>query len=420
MSDTIQMETDQIKVAEPMTPKNAFSHKFIGQALALLVVLAACLYFLHERARVPTVAKPAPIISKTIQVQRGNIEQTVLATGKLQLFRYADLGAQVSGEINDVRVAVGDEVSAGDLLLKIAPTLSVTRLEANQAQLAALRAGLTEQQAQLEFAELQFKRQSQLKAENATREESFEASRAGLSSAAARLEAIKAHIRETESATKDDEEANKHTAVTAPFSGTVVELSARAGQAVSAHQQTQSLVRIADLSRLTVQARVAEIDVPRVHKGMSAYFTTPGFPGKRWYGKVRQVIPVPADRSGEQDKDTFYNVLFEVSNPDRELLGGMSTQVSFVTAHAQDATMLPVGILNNPDRDGLYSVKIVGVNRQPEPRRVRLGIRTRDQVQVLSGLVPGEQLVVEAPTSSTSTAPGNRMAGKSALLRLTE
>jgi len=411
------MEPEPVQAAQAPAPGAMRRYGvFLGLALALCLVLAAGLYAWSARQHAPVVAAPAPpppppppIEIKTVQAQRADIEQTVLASGKLQLFRYADLGAPISGVIDGVFATVGDEVKAGKLLLKITPNVSVARLEGNQAQLAQLRAELTEQQAQLEFAELQFRRQTQLKSESATSEESFESSRAVMASAAARAQAIKAHIQQTESSTKDDDEARKHTEVTAPFSGTVVGMSARVGQAVTAHQQGPALVRIADLSKLTVQARVAEIDVPHLHKGTAASFTTPAYPGKHWYGRVRQIVPVPAAGSGEPGKDTFYDVLFEVGNPGLQLLSGMSTHVSFVVAHAHAATALPVGVLGKPDGDGLYSIAVLDADGHPQARRIRIGIRNQAQAQVLSGLAPGERVVVDMPAvpgPGASVAPG--------------
>ena len=419
------MEAEPIQAAQaPARGVMRRHHKLLGVALVLCVVLAASLYPWSGPPHASIVAAPAPppspppppIEIKTVQAQRADIEQTVLASGKLQLFRYEDLGAPISGVIDGVFATVGDEVKAGKRLLKITPNVSVARLEGNQAQLAQLRAELTEQQAQLEFAELQFRRQTQLKSESATSEESFESSRAVMASAAARAQAIKAHIQQTESATKDDDEARQHTEVMAPFAGTVVGMSARVGQAVTAHQQGPALVRVADLSKLTVQARVAEIDVPHVHKGTPASFTTPAYPGKRWYGRVRQIMPVPADGSGEPGKDTFYDVLFEVGNPGQQLLSGMSTQVSFVVARAHAATTVPVGVLGKPDGDGLYSVEILDADGRPQLRPIRIGIRNQTQAQALSGLEPGERIVVgtsSVPGPSASVASGRQVASPS-------
>jgi macrolide-specific efflux system membrane fusion protein len=400
------MTVEQTEISDSPVSSGSTRRNWLLAALVLLIALGIgfLLWSPPSKSAPPTPTPPPPKL-KTVSVQRGTIEQTVLATGKLQLHKFADVSAQVSGQIKEVLVAIGDEVASGDLLLDITPTVSSARLESNQAQLARLQAELADQRAQLDFAESQFKRQTQLKADNATREESYEASRASMYSAAARVEVINAQMRQTESAIKDDEETRKHTQIPAPISGTVVALSARPGQMVNAAQQTSALLRIADLSKLTVQARVGEIDVPRLRKGMMAYFTTPGYPGKRWSGKLRQVIPVPADMSGEQGKQTFYNVLFEVNNPERQLMSGMSAEVSFVLAHARDAVLLPTELLGKPDADGSYSVNVVDAADHVSPRKVRVGIRNEQQAQVLSGLEPGEQVVVDWTTQAVAQKP---------------
>ncbi|MGB7192857.1 MAG: efflux RND transporter periplasmic adaptor subunit [Collimonas pratensis] len=424
--------------AEPIDKSaapTAFGHSsrrwLIALLAALIAIGAGFLLWKGLLQRPPPPPKPAPVRLQTEAVRRGDIEQAVFASGKLQLHKYSDVMAQVSGQIKDVLVMVGDDVKAGKMVVEITPILPSARVESNRAQLARLQAELADQRAQQDFAELQYKRQTQLKAENATREESYESSRMSMYSAAAKVEAINAQIRQIEATVKDDDVTRSHTQVLAPISGTVVSVGARTGQMVSAGQPAAPLVRIADLSRLTVQARVAEIDVPLLRKGMTAYFTTPGYPGKRWSGKLRQVIPVPADGSGEQGKQTFYNVLFEVDNPEEELMSGMSTQVRFVLAQARDAVLVPVALLGNPEADGSYRVKVANANQQAQQgqqaqqvssRAIKIGIRNQQMAQVLSGLQPGEQVVVESaaappaknavPVAASASASASVPAGK--------
>jgi macrolide-specific efflux system membrane fusion protein len=280
------------------------------------------------------------------------------------------------------------------MVVEITPTVQPTKVESIRAQMARLQAELSDQRAQLDYAELQFKRQTQLKAQNATREDAFESSRMGVSSANARVDSILAQIRQVEANLKIDEESRQHAQVLAPISGTVVSLNAHPGQLVGAGQPGTPLLRIADQTKMTVQARVAEIDVTRLRRGMTATFTTPGYPGQQWSGKLRQIMPIPADGTGEQGKETFYNVLFEVSNPDQQLMSGMSTQVRFLVAQAQDAVLLPVRALGTPDADGLYSANVVDAQRNISPRKLKIGLRNNQKVQVLSGLAVGDQVVV--------------------------
>lgn len=347
-------------------------------------------------------APPAPPVD-TVTVQRGDLQQTVDAAGKLQFRQFADVDVQAAGQIKEVLFSVGDTVQKGKAVMELSPTVQPNQAAANRAQMARLQAELADQQAQKDFAELQFKRQTQLKAQNATREESVESSRMNLASARARVDAINAQIHQLELVLKSDEESRQHTQVLAPISGTVIAMNARPGQTVSAGQEALPLMRIADLSQMTVQARVAEIDVTRLRRGMTANFSTPGYPGRTWSGKLRQIIPVPAEGSGEQGKQTFYNVLFEVDNPEQELMSGMSTQVQFIVAQARNALLLPAQVLGKADAEGLYEVKVLNDHKQIVARKLKTGLRNQQQVQVLSGLEAGEQVVVGAESSGAGS-----------------
>jgi macrolide-specific efflux system membrane fusion protein len=374
--------------------RRACSRDVAAALLALAAVLGATPALAQAVKPSPPAALASPVKLDTVTVHRGDIQQTVDAAGKLQLHKWADTYPQIGGQVKDVLVAVGDSVKADQVLLEIAPARQPAKLESNRAQMARLQADLADQRAQLDFAQLQFKRQTQLKAQNATREEAFESARMNASSASARVDAITAQIRELEATMKIDEDARQQTHVKAPISGTVVSMAVRPGQMVAAAQPATPLLRVADLSEMTVAARVAEDDVTRLRPGMAASFTTPGYPGKRWAGKLRQVIPVPAEGTGEQGKQAFYIVLFEVRNPDHELMSGMSAQVQFVVAQARDTLLLPLSGLGAPDEEGLYTVNVVGAGQQLSARKVKVGLRDAKQAQILSGLAAGDKVLV--------------------------
>jgi macrolide-specific efflux system membrane fusion protein len=378
-------------------------------AVSLLTLTAALgAHSVLAQATKPIAPTPAleakPLKLDTVTPHRGDIQQTVEAAGKLQLHKWADTYAQIGGQVKEVMVAIGDTVHADQVLVEIAPAQQLTKAESNRAHMARLQAELADQRAQSDFAQLQFNRQTQLKEKNATREEAFESARMNASSASARLDAITAQINELEATSKIDEDARQQTHVKAPIAGTVVSLAARPGQAVAAGQPAAPLLRIADLSDMTVAARVAENDVTRLRSGMAATFTTPGYPGKHWSGKLRQVIPIPADGTGEQGKEAFYTVLFEVKNPNHELMSGMSARVQFVVAQARDALLLPITSLGAPDDDGMVSVNVLEAGQRVGIRKVKLGLRSGQQVQILSGLEADDKVVV-GPVPKGLTAP---------------
>lgn len=373
----------------------------LAGAVVLAALVAGGVAFWKNRPA-PTPPKTVAVRLETVKVEQADIEQVVNATGNVVVQNYVDVGAKVAGQIADVDVAIGETVKAGKLLVTISPAVQNGRIENNRAQLARLKAELAGQNAQLDFAQLQFQRQTQLKAENATREESYESSRMNMYAAAARVDATNAQIQQTEAGIKDDEAIQKQNRIEAPVGGTVVTMNARPGQMVGASQEP--LMRIADLSRMTVQVPVAEEDVTRLQKGMTAYFSTPGYPGKRWSGKLRQIMLLPTDDSGRQGKKAFYTVLFDVANPSRELMSGMTADVYFVLARVEHALTIPLSLVAKPALDGTQGVKVVAEGGKLETRRIKIGIRDGERAQVLSGLKAGEQVLLPANPPAPAAA----------------
>jgi macrolide-specific efflux system membrane fusion protein len=367
-------------------------------------------------------------------VQRGDIEDVVTATGTLQPRDYVDVGAQVSGQLRKIHVEVGNTVEAGQLLAEIDPTVYRARVDASRAQLKNLRAQLQDREAQLALAQIQLRRQRALMAEDATTKESLQTAEASAKSAAAQLEALRAQIEQIESTLRADEANLQYARILSPMRGTVVSITARQGQTLNTNQQAPVVMRIADLSTMTVQTQVSEADISRLKLGMEAYFTTLGGSGKRWQGTLEKIEPTPTVTNNV----VLYNALFDVPNPDGRLMTQMTAQVFFVVAQAKDALLIPMAALGQgqarPPQAGAATASAAGAQpgtagsagagrgggmgqgrgatlgatgaapRQGtvrvadargvlEERKVELGVSNRVQAQVLSGLAEGERVV---------------------------
>jgi macrolide-specific efflux system membrane fusion protein len=191
------------------------------------------------------------------------------------------------------------------------------------------------------------------------------------------------------------------------MAGTVVSVDAREGQTLNATYQTPNILRVADLSGMTVWTDVSEADVRRVKPRMPVYFTTLGDDGqataRRWQGTVRQVLPAPPVAEAKSSasatpapatKAVVYTVLFDVDNADGELMPQMTALVSFVTARAPDAVAVPLASLaENESEPGTYTARVLRADGQPETRQVRLGARSRHLAEVLEGLQEGDRLI---------------------------
>ena len=357
-------------------------------------------------------------------VERGTVEDVVTATGTLQPRDYVDVGAQVSGQLDKIHVDVGSEVEEGQPLADIDPTVYRARVDASRAQLNNLRAQLKDREAQLALARIQLRRQQALIAEDATTAESLQTAEATAQSAAAQLEALHAQIEQIESTLRADQANLQYARILSPMKGTVVSITARQGQTLNTNQQAPVVMRIADLSTMTVQTQVSEADIGRLRLGMEAYFTTLGGSGKRWSGTLEKIEPTPTVTNNV----VLYNALFDVPNADGRLMTQMTAQVFFVVAQAEDALLVPMAALAQgaprPPQTGAHgstgstgsagrgqgsaprsgaaaasappakgTVKVVGAQGTLEERSIELGVSNRVHAQVLSGLAEGERVV---------------------------
>lgn len=379
------------------------------------------------------------VIYTTEPVTRGDIENLVTATGTLQPQDYVDVGAQVSGQLKKLHVEVGSEVKAGDLLADIDATVFAAKVDATRAQLRNQQAQLLEREAQLTLMEINFRRQKNLMLEDATTTEAVETAEANLKSAQAQLKSLQAQIQQIESTLRVEAANLDYARIYAPIDGTVVSITSRQGQTLNTNQMAPTIMRIADLSTMTVQTQVSEADIGKLRLEMPVYFTTLGSQGRRWYSRINRIQPTPEILNNV----ILYNALFDVPNESRVLMTQMSTQVFFIESQAKDVLLVPMSAVsfatargerprgerpqgerpqgertNAPqpmeeqqaerkkrrdemkggaDKSALHPrpalVKVMQDNGDIEERKVLVGVTNRVQAQIIEGLKEGENVV---------------------------
>lgn len=330
-----------------------------------------------------------------------DIQNNVAAIGLIEPSEYVDVGAQVSGQIQALHVALGDEVEKGALLAELDARVLNAQVAANQAQLRNLDAQLKERQAQYQLALEEHTREKGLMDLNATSQSALDTAAANLRVASAQIASTKAAIEQTQSNLEGDLANLGYTRIYAPMSGTVVTLDARLGQTLNANQTAPIILRIADLDTMTVKAQVSEADISALSLGMPAHFTTLGDPDRQWTGTLRQILPTPEEVNGV----ILYNALFDVANEDRRLMTKMSAQVSFVVAEAKGVVTVPVAALRK-SADGGTEVLVSDSAGAVTPRAVHAGICNRSQAEIVSGLAVGERVVVGEPASEPPGSGG--------------
>ncbi len=305
--------------------------------LISIVLLAALgLYFYLQDDEEALVDQP---LIATVTV--GDIENTISSAGSLKPSIFVDVGAQVSGQLQKLHVEVGDRVEAGQLLAEIDARTQVSRVEASRAALAALEAQVSSRRASLDLSRANAQRQERLMAANATSQQDYDTAKANLASAEANVTQLERQIQQSRSTLNSEETQLEFTRIYAPIAGTVVSIEMNEGRTLNANQQAPTILRVADLSTMTVQTEISEADIGNMKTGMDIYFTTLSGGSRRWVGTLRQVLPTPVI----ENNVVLYTVLFDVDNADGALLPEMTAQVFFITSAARDVLTVPVGAL---------------------------------------------------------------------------
>jgi membrane fusion protein, macrolide-specific efflux system len=388
-------------------------------ARVILVIVALIVALIVWRSVRPA---PPPQLA-TSPVVKGDVENTVVATGSLDAFKLVSVGAQASGQVKSLKVQLGDKVKAGDVIAELDPVTQLNAVRNAEAAVTSTRAQRAVQQANLRQAELAFERQKMMITDEATSKADYEAAEAQLATTKAQIEALDAQIEQGQTQLATAKANLGYTKILAPIDGTVVALVVKEGQTVNAVQSAPTIVKLATLDVMTVSAQISEADVIKVHPGQTAYFTILGNADKRYYGKLRSIEPAPesvqtetsqtssSSTSSTSTQAIYYNGLFEVPNTTGELRISMTAQVYIVLGEAKDTLIVPSAALGPKMPDGGYMVQVVGKDGRPVPRHVTIGINNNATAQVLSGLQAGELVVVGEASTTTPSSQGGPPGG---------
>ena len=380
--------------------------------IALLIVTAATGWGLWSAFK-PAAPENAPAIAVAAT---GDIESLVTAQGTLEPKDYVDVGAQVSGKIETLHVEIGDNVKSGDPIAAIDSAVYEAQLAGEQARLKTLEAQKAEREALLQQAQQKADRNEKLLKQKALSKEAAEDSQTTLAIQKAQLDSLSAQIDEALSAIETAQTNLGYTQIFAPMDGTIVSQSVKEGQTINANQTAPVIVQIANLDTMTVRAQVAEADISKLAEGTPLYFTTLGGSGKKWHGKIRQLLPTP-----ETVNDVvLYNVLADIDNTDRQLMNGMTVQLFFILGEAKGVTTIPAAALlrrapkEDTEAGQAYQIRVPAKGGKEELRTIIVGLTSRTQAQVIDGLAPGDKILLPAAPSGNNAQrpPGGMRMGR--------
>ncbi|MDO7929916.1 efflux RND transporter periplasmic adaptor subunit [Pseudomonas sp. KFB-139] len=336
----------------------------------------------------------------TASAEITSIEHAVLADGVLHGQQQVDVGAQVSGQLQTLKVAPGDNVHKDQLLAQIDPLPARNALRQAIVNSERLTADRDAAAHQLKLARLTYQRYEELGADAAVSREDFDKAKYDYEELSATLASLEAQVRTARIKIETARINLGYTRILAPMDGKILAIVTQEGQTVIAEQLAPVILKMAQLDTMTIKARVSEADVVKIKVGMPVYFTILGDRDKRYNATLRGIEPASTSfasqsgGAGRSDSAVFYNALFDVPNPDGRLRINMTAQVRVVLEVGEGVLTIPVAALGEQNPDGTFPVSILEEKDQVRAENIRTGINNKVRVQVLSGLKAGDKVVI--------------------------
>lgn len=345
--------------------------------VAAIVLIAVVVTFLIN-------AQPAgnngPV---TDMVTEGTFTTTVEAKGQLKPISASVVSPSVDGTVASINVQAGQSVNEGDVLM----TIKNDELDRNVSEAQRAVAAAQEDLANAQKA---------VAAAQAAPATDTDASGATGASGTADTSAISSAQRNLASAQATLDQANAKAAertVTAPSSGSIVELNAKVGATVTGGMVMgegdtsggKQCMQIADLSKMKVTVQVGEKDIAKIAVGQSANVTYPAFPDIVSQGTVTAIASVAnSDAANGGGSSVTFNVDILIEAPDSRLKPGMTAEVSVVTKQLDDVVMVPTMALMTEDGEHHY-VNLATDDEGKETRRVKVTIVTQNDNEAVVG-----------------------------------
>ena len=374
--------------------------KIILIAVAVVVVAGAGIWFF---AGSPAKHK---VTYATANVSKGDISNSVTATGTIEPVTEVEVGTQVSGIIDKIYVDYNSVVTKGQLIAEMdRATL--------QSELASQQATYDGAKAEYEYQEKNFFRNKALHEKQLISDTEYEESKYNYAKAKSTFESSEANLAKAK-------RNLAYATITSPIDGVVISRAVEEGQTVAAGFETPTLFTIAaDLTQMQVIADVDEADIGGVQEGQRVIFTVDAYPNDTFEGTVTQVRL----EATEESNVVTYEVVISAHNPDLKLKPGLTANITIYTAERRNVVNIPLKALRfvpdppsgkkrhepedlpQQEISGNDSLKIVWVQDGQEwkPRKVVVGMDNSVNVEICSGLEAGETVAIDRKSNINAT-----------------
>lgn len=310
------------------------------------------------------------------KVTRGDLTETVSATGSLTALDNVDISSKITGRIVEVLVKENQHVNAGDVLVRLDDT--------------ALKATLAQMEAKLINAQLTYNRDRDLLNRGAISQATYDAAYADYLVAKSNYEKASSDVNDT--------------IITTPINGYIIGKPTPVGQTISSGISTpQVIMSVATLDNMEIEALVDESDIGQVKEGQKVKFTVDAYPEETFMGTVRLL----SKKATTENNVIYYKVYVTVDDAKGKLLPTMTARAEFIISEAKDVTMVPLNCIYTEGKRRyvkVYNEK----TKETKDVDVSVGLSNDNSIVVTGAdLQEGEKLLVKkAVAKQTNT---NRM-----------
>ncbi|MDE6342198.1 MAG: efflux RND transporter periplasmic adaptor subunit [Muribaculaceae bacterium] len=315
---------------------------------------------------------------ETVRAERGELSETVTATGTIESVTQVDVGTQVTGIIDKLYADYNTEVKKGQLIAELEKTLLSSELSSAEANVESARLSY-------EYNLANYKRDKALHDKQLISDYEFQTSKKDLDVSKTAYDKAKAdRVRAAKNL--------NYAEIYAPIDGIVISRDVEEGQTVVSNMNVANLYTIADLDHMQVIGDVDEADIGRVKVGQAVTFTVDAYPDLVFDGKVTQVRLNPTTTSNV----VTYEVVVAADNPEHKLIPGLTANLTIYTLQEKDVLLLPTGVFNfEPRTDGDPAL--------PQPAGSASDVKLGKD-QKLVWVVDGDRLVPTAVTTGNSNS----------------
>jgi HlyD family secretion protein len=354
----------------------------------LLVIVGIVALGLALRA---TVWAPKPIEVTVAEVGRGRVEQTVTNSraGTVKARRRAQISPEVGGRVVEIPFREGEAFKRGDVLLRLDPSVPEARISLSRRELQATEAQRQQACVAADRAQRERGRLKKLAAEGIVSTDALDQAQTAADTAAASCRAARAGVDQARAAIELASREQGLTVIRAPFDGIVADLSVELGEYTTPSPPGMPIPPVLDVldpGSVYVSAPMDEVDSSRIHPGQTARVTFDSQPGRQFSGRVRRIAPYVLDRE-EQNRTVEIEV--ELDDPgSARLLPGTSADVEVLLEARENVPRIPTATLIEGEK------ALVAENGVLAERKLKIGLKNWDWTEVLSGVAPGDLVVV--------------------------